>query len=312
MLKQIDDAHPGKVRVILRHFPLFPIYNKTFLASQAAEAAGAQGYFWEMAELLFDSQAAWHELSPQAFLEWLEENSLSLSLNHEQFMEDLNAGKYVAKIEQDFSSAFSAGLVATPTVFINGTLLQYASDLSVLEAAIRLELLEARKIAGYPPSVISSEANYFAHLHFNLGEVTLQLYTDSAPLAVNNFVFLTRQGWYDDNPVFRVIPGKLVELGDPSGTGLGDPGYYYQVETDPMLRFDRAGMVALSSSGPDTNSSRFFITLTPYPELDGSRTIFGRVIAGLEIFSRLQARDPLSDLLTPPEAILHSITIEEE
>jgi len=312
LLTEIEQMHPDEVRIFYRHFPLLPIHDKASLASQAAEAAGAQGYFWKMSAMLFERQPEWAQLSPQAFLEWLGENLEDLALNQDQLLQDLNEGVFASKIEQDFYSAISAGLVGTPTIFINGKLLQYAPTLSILEAALRLELLENQKWDDYPASMITLGVNYFAHLNFNLGEVVIQLFPDTAPLAVNSFVFLSRQGWYDNNPIFRVVPKVLVEMGDPSGTGLGDPGYHYPLEIDPALRFDQAGLVALSSSGPDTNGSQFFITLAPLPELNNTHTIIGRVIEGLEILTQLQARDALDDLLIPPEGILQSITIEEQ
>jgi cyclophilin family peptidyl-prolyl cis-trans isomerase len=172
--------------------------------------------------------------------------------------------------------------------------------------------MEASRQSNYPLNTLTEGKTYLAHLELNIGDVIIQLYSDPAPLAVNSFIYLANQGWYDNNPIFRVSPGRLVESGDPSGTGFGDQGYHFAVETDPALVFDKPGLVALSSSGPDTNGSRFFITLSALPELDGTRTIFGRVIEGLELLSNLEAREPMEELLTPPQAYIKKITIEEK
>ncbi|KPK89924.1 MAG: hypothetical protein AMJ88_16890 [Anaerolineae bacterium SM23_ 63] len=154
------------------------------------------------------------------------------------------------------------------------------------------------------------KTKYFARIELDIGEIILQLYPDQAPLAVNSFIFLAKEGWFDGNLFHRVVPEGFVESGDPTGTGFGEPGYHFADEITEALSFDEPGMVALSSSGPDTNGSQFFITLAPLPELNNSRTIFGRVIEGLDLLKSLRARQPLEDLLIPPEVVILSVTIE--
>ena len=128
---------------------------------------------------------------------------------------------------------------------------------------------------------------------------------------MNSFVFLAREGWYDGVGLFRIEPSALVESGDPSETGFGDAGYHLPDEIDPRWTFDEPGILALSSAGPGSGGSRFFITLTPLPLLTGSRTIFGRVVEGLELLSGLPGRDPTLDLLSPRAAVIRHIRIEE-
>ena len=311
VLLQLEERRPDEIRIVFRHFPLLPLHDKASLAGQAVEAAGSQGHFWEMVQLLFEHQSQWETLPPADFPKWLQSQLQDTELDQGHIIGALAEARYKTKMEQDFYSAISAGLAATPTLFLNDKILKWNPTLPVLEAAVRIELLEDQKWDHYPPTVITPSKDYYATLRFNLGEVKIQLYVDSAPLAVNSFVFLSREGWFENNPIFHVQPGVLVELGDPSGTGLGDPGYHYETEIDPTLIFDQPGLVALSSSGPATNASIFFITLTPLPELNGTRTIFGRVLEGLDLFMDLPSRDPLEDLLNPPEAILQSVTIEE-
>jgi len=151
---------------------------------------------------------------------------------------------------------------------------------------------------------------YTAILETEGGDVVIQLLPDSAPQAVNSFIMLAQQGWFDGMEIHRVEPGVLVETGDPTGTGFGDPGYHLPDEIDPRLTFDRPGMVALASAGPGTGGSRFFINLQPLEDLTGSRTIFGRVLDGLDLLESLQARDPANDLLSPGAAVIHRVRVE--
>jgi len=312
MLKELLALHPNDLQLVFRHFPLRVLHDKAYLAGQAAEAAGLQGHFWEMHDLLYERQMEWTSLSPEDFEEWLKSVLPEVGLDEDLFMEVIESGTFMDDMEAYFQAGVSYGLAGTPSIFINDFYFQLEPSLSLLEAYIRLELMEAKRQLDYPPYTLSEGKVYLAHLELNIGEVILQLYPDSAPLAVNNFIYLAKQGWYDDNPIFRVSPGRLVEAGDPSGTGFGDQGYHFPIETDPAFVFDQPGFVAVSSSGPNTNGSRFFITLTALPEFDGTRTIFGKVIEGLELLSNLEGREPMEDLLSTPQAIIKTITIEEK
>lgn len=112
-------------------------------------------------------------------------------------------------------------------------------------------------------------------------------------MAVNNFIFLARSGWYDGIPFHRAEPGFVIQTGDPSGTGYGNPGYYFTTEAAPGLTFDRPGLVGMSNTGADTNGSQFFITYAAQPELNGQFTIFGEVLSGLDVLASLSAGDLL-------------------
>ena len=109
----------------------------------------------------------------------------------------------------------------------------------------------------------------------------------------------------------RVIPGFAAQAGDPSGTGKGNPGYFFNNEISDLF-FDKPGIVGMANSGPDTNGSQFFITFAPAPHLDGSYTIFGRVLSGLDVAENLTPRDPDQGTLLPPGDKIISITIEEK
>ena len=310
MLAQLEERYPEDLRVIFRHFPLLQIHDKASLAGQAAEAAGAQGSFWAMHDQLFARFIEWVSLSPDDFQEWLINVSSDLGLDGQQFRNDLENRRYLQTMQDAFLGSIASGIPGTPYIFFNGLLFRLEPNLTNLEASIRLELLAEQQHRTYPPMSLEDGMLYSAYLHMQSGDVVIQLYPDFAPLAVNSFVFLAHAGWFDGNLFHRVIPGILVESGDPSATGFGGPGYNFETEIDDALTFDEAGMVALTSSGPGTNGSQFFITLTPLPEFNNSRTIFGRVIQGLDLLQGLNERQPIDDLLTPPEALIISVTIE--
>lgn len=138
----------------------------------------------------------------------------------------------------------------------------------------------------------------FAVIETSMGDITVQLLPDKAPKTVEHFIGLAtgKKQWrdpktgevhsnpfYDGLTVHRVVPGFLIQTGDPLGNGQGDVGSFVKDEIDPTLRYDRPGFVGMASFGPDTGSSQFFITLGPAPDLDGRHTLFGRVVAGLDV-----------------------------
>jgi cyclophilin family peptidyl-prolyl cis-trans isomerase len=287
------------------------IHDKASLAGQAAEAAGAQGAFWEMHDYLFEHYDEWYQLSPESFVSWLGTAVVDIDIDVDKFLSDVEGGVYESVMNDAFNAALSQGLSGTPSLFLNEFRFQLAPELPILEASIRLLLIDDLKYTGYPDTILEPDIDYLAHIQLNVGEVVIQLYPDSAPQAVNSFLFLANEGWFENNLIHRVIPELLIETGDPSGTGFGDPGYFYDVETDPTLTFATPGMVAITSSGPGTNGSRFFITLTELSELNESHTIFGRVVEGMDLLMTLSERDPLDDILLPAEAKIDRITIEE-
>jgi peptidyl-prolyl cis-trans isomerase-like 1 len=122
------------------------------------------------------------------------------------------------------------------------------------------------------------------------GTLTLELYGDHAPRTCNNFRTLCGRGYYDGTVFHRVIPGFMVQGGDPTGTGRGGSSIYgerFADEISPSLRHTGAGVLSMANAGPDTNGSQFFLTLAPTPWLDGRHTIFGRVKSGLSVLKRM-------------------------
>jgi cyclophilin family peptidyl-prolyl cis-trans isomerase len=304
------ELHPEEVLLVFRPYPLVTNHDKSSLAVQAAESAGAQGFFWEMHDLLFSRQADWLAMTPEAFSEWVVQASVEVGVDAVALREDLENGRYEERVDSAFSEAMASGIPGVPFLFVNGEDFRIPPSLSVLSASVRLESLRPRQYTSPPPMTIDPGAQYMGRLDTSRGAIDVQLYAESAPIAVNSFVNLAREGWFDRTYFHHVVPGILVEGGDPSGTGLGDPGYSFAMELDPLLDFGEPGMVALSAESPGINSGRFFITLSPQPSLDGSRTIIGRVVGGLAILEQLPARDPLRDLLSEPALTIDSASIE--
>lgn len=143
-----------------------------------------------------------------------------------------------------------------------------------------------------PPMKIELTKEYYATVIMaNGGEFVIQLYPDKAPITVNSFVFLSCKGFFDGVTFHRVLEGFMAQGGDPTGTGMGGPGYEF-VNEDSDLTFDKAGVVAMANAGRDTNGSQFFITFMATPHLNGGYTIFGQVIEGMEVVNAITLRDP--------------------
>ena len=142
------------------------------------------------------------------------------------------------------------------------------------------------------------------------GKLVIELYPDKAPITVNNFVFLANQGFYNGVTFHRVLEGFMAQAGDPTGTGSGGPGYEFQNESSDLV-FDRAGVVAMANSGPDTNGSQFFITFDAADWLNGGYTIFGQVVEGMEVVNGITLRDPSTNPTFTGD-VIESITITEQ
>ena len=149
-----------------------------------------------------------------------------------------------------------------------------------------------KQYAAAPPMLIDANKKYTATVKMAKGgEFVIELYADKAPITVNSFVFLAREGYFDGVTFHRVLDGFMAQGGDPTGTGRGGPGYEF-VNENSAGKFDKAGLVAMANAGRDTNSSQFFITFVPTPHLNGGYTIFGQVVSGMDVVNGLTRRDP--------------------
>jgi cyclophilin family peptidyl-prolyl cis-trans isomerase len=496
VLAQIQKEFPQDVKFVYHQFPLMmltqenrPFHDKAELASKAAEAAGAQGKFWEMHDLLYSSQGEWASLTPEQFRPQLDKYAATIGLDLPRFTADIASTAIAERVKAAFDKA--AGemqLQGTPTIYINDKPFPLSPSPETLRFAIRLTkeglfgvtppltidpaspytatidttkgkiivALDAAKAPqtvnsfrflaehgwydntplfvvtpkffiagepgstqGYPGYTVSPENNqvsevetgtvglypldqqgqyygamffitrdvltstdglpffgkviggldvlsaldlrespqaaqadmlksvtvegptvapqptptpkappqqwsaapamqidvnktYLATLRTVKGDIVIELLPKAAPLTVNNFVFLARQGFYNGTTFHRVIPGFMAQGGDPTGTGTGGPGYSFPDEVTSTLKFEGAGVVAMANAGPNTNSSQFFITYAAAPHLDGSYSIFGKVVKGMEVAEALAPRDPSMNPNAPAGDELISVTIEEK
>ncbi|RMG55711.1 MAG: peptidylprolyl isomerase [Acidobacteria bacterium] len=166
----------------------------------------------------------------------------------------------------------------------------------------------------------------YATIETNMGTFEFELFPDKAPKTVANFVELAegkkwwthpltrrrqKKRFYDGLTFHRVINGFIIQGGDPLGNGRGGPGYKFEDEIVPDLKFDRPGRVAMANSGPNTNGSQFFITLRALPKLNGKYTIFGQVVKGMNVVRRIARvpTDPRTDRPLKP-VIMRKVTIK--
>jgi peptidyl-prolyl cis-trans isomerase A (cyclophilin A) len=166
----------------------------------------------------------------------------------------------------------------------------------------------------------------YATFKTSMGDIVVHLFEDKAPKTVENFVGLATgtKEWTDSKtgakvkrPLYsgtvfhRVIPGFMIQGGDPLGNGTGGPGYRFADEFSPDLRHNKAGILSMANAGPNTNGSQFFITLGPTPHLDNRHSVFGEVVKGQEVVAAIAAtpRDPrdrpLKDVVLKEVVISH-------
>ena len=167
-----------------------------------------------------------------------------------------------------------------------------------------------------------------AIFHMEKGrKFTVELYPKEAPVTVNSFVFLAKQGFYDGVTFHRVIPGFMAQGGDPTGTGTGGPGYTFDNEPSELRRHDSSGVLSMANAGVrngrGTNGRQFFITFTATPHLDGynqdgtmkdihrdpCHTVFGKVIEGMDVVESISPRDPGQAII--PGDVIKTIEIIE-
>jgi cyclophilin family peptidyl-prolyl cis-trans isomerase len=166
------------------------------------------------------------------------------------------------------------------------------------------------------PELVAPPAGLYATLTTTLGPIVLRLFEKESPITVKNFIDLQlgRKAWKDPGsgamvtrPLYtgttfhRVIPGFMIQGGDPSGTGSGDAGFTIKDEFAASLKFDRPGLLAMANAGPNTGDCQFFITVAPTPHLNGHHTIFGEAIEGLDVVQYIAKtpRDAQDRPLTP-------------
>lgn len=172
-------------------------------------------------------------------------------------------------------------------------------------------MAEKKKRWSNPPEmIVDPKKVYKAIIHTENGDIKINLFVDKVPLTVNNFVFLSKEGFYNDTIFHRVIMNFMIQGGDPTGTGMGGPGYDFRDEFDDELQHNKPGILSMANAGPNTNGSQFFITHVPTPWLDGKHSVFGEVEDGMDVVYSIPQRDPSHPEY--PGVKIESIDIVEE
>lgn len=169
----------------------------------------------------------------------------------------------------------------------------------------------AKQYSAPPAMSIDPSKSYTATIDTSEGPISVEFYPSDAPNHVNSFIFLAREGFYDGVIFHRVIPGFMIQGGDPNGTGMGGPGYQLKAEFNKR-KHTRGVLSAARSSSPNSAGSQFFIMHDDSPHLDGQYTAFGKVTSGIEVVDKIvnQPRDRNDRPHNPPK--INKITIEEK
>ena len=150
-----------------------------------------------------------------------------------------------------------------------------------------------------------------ANFQTSMGNFRIELYSDLAPKTVENFVSLAKKNFYDGVIFHRVIDKFMIQGGDPTGTGMGGPGYKIPDEFGEGLKHNAKGILSMANAGPNTGGSQFFITLVPTPWLDGHHAIFGHVIEGMDVVEKIGHTKTNRQDRPVKDVVIQTITIEE-
>jgi peptidyl-prolyl cis-trans isomerase B (cyclophilin B) len=154
----------------------------------------------------------------------------------------------------------------------------------------------SKQFAAPPPLTIETARKHTAHIDTSRGVIVCELFAKDAPVTVNNFLFLAREGFYDGTTFHRVIADFMIQGGDPTGTGRGGPGYQFGDEVKGNPRKHTVGALSMANAGPNTNGSQFFITHVVCDWLDGKHTVFGQVVSGQEVVNAMQQGDRINSV----------------
>jgi len=310
----LRERYGDQLRFVYRHLPLTGIHDKAIITAEAAEAAAAQGKFWEMHDKLYETQQEWSGLSEEEMPDKLAEYADELELDIEQFETALNEQTYREEILADYEAYQEYGQMATPTYVINKIFYptRQFGGFGRLEAFIALVMMQDQMYDSPPPQVIDAGKDYAATIQTTQGDIKVDLFEEMVPTNVNSFAFLAQDGWYDGLDFFFVDHEQVALSGDPTNSGgaLPYPGYTCEDETTSDLSFDEAGLLALYTPAPNQNSSSFFITYAPQPDFTGNFTIIGRVVEGMDVAESLTERQPGAD--QPEPDTIETILIEEQ
>ena len=302
ILQTLLDENPT-VRLVYRHFPL-DFHQHAYITAEAAEAAGAQGKFWEMHNLLFDQAAEWSVLSEVEVRSLMSVYAEKLDLDIEAFDAALDNGTYTEKIQAQYEESLEVGLPGTPSFLFDNVL--FPSDIGLSSQGMKsfMEILQNKDEIFFdapPELIVTADDTYEAVISTSKGDLRVNLLPESAPTMVNSFVFLANEQWYDGSEFFFVRDNFVAVTGDPTNSTVGYPGYYCAGEEQGT--FDRAGLVGMLSNG------QFFITLgSDALQLDGQFALIGQVVEGLAVLDELN-RVVVGDPAAPVPDVLKSVEI---
>jgi peptidyl-prolyl cis-trans isomerase B (cyclophilin B) len=154
----------------------------------------------------------------------------------------------------------------------------------------------SKQYAAPPPMSIDQNKSYTATFVTSRGDIVCDLFPKDAPNTVNNFVFLAREGFYDNTTFHRVISDFMIQGGDPTATGRGGPGYKFEDELKNNPRKHQVGSLSMANAGPNTNGSQFFITHIATDWLNGKHTVFGQVRSGQDVVNSVKQGDTLKNV----------------
>ena len=176
------------------------------------------------------------------------------------------------------------------------------------------DVLNINKVYDSMPEMnIDFSNKYTAVIKTSMGDMSIEFFTEDAPMTVNNFINLSRDGYYDNVIFHRVISGFMIQGGDPSGTGHGEmgkyPGYKFEDELNNQRSYDK-GILAMANAGPDTNGSQFFIMHVNYP-LPYQYTIFGFVTDGLEVIDKIASVETGDGDKPVNDVVIETVEVKE-
>lgn len=310
VLEDVVKTFPSDVNLVYRHLPLTSLHPMAMIAAAATEAAAKQGKYFELVKYLYEHQNEWSGLTSEAeFVEWVTSKLVYLDINPDVFAEDVKDQSVYDAIYNETQAHYAEGLTFTPLMVMGGKVFSGYQDL--------LNLISVQSYNGYtscPEWVIVDGVDYGAVIKTSFGDVVVDLLEDQAPLAVNNFVFLAKAGYYNNTYFHRVVESAIAQAGDPSNSSYLGPGFTFPDENLASSDYAQPGMVGLANAGnANTNGSQFFITLKPYEGLTGRYTLFGTTDqAGLDILALLTPFVSTWGQTPPAENAILTITITEK
>ena len=256
-LIEYQREHCDDVRLVYRHFPL-SFHEKAVPAALAANAAGYQGMFFEAEEFLFERQAEWSVLeNNDVFTEWLiREFSKFSDLDFDLWYLAFSDSDNEAAVRKMYSQVIKAGIVSgTPTVFLNYIDSNYMFDEASLDSFIEKIRMNEYRASECPDVVIEEGRSYTAVLETDAGDIHIELFPDTAPNAVNSFIYQAASGLYDGLELRSGYDGFEIMVGN-----MGNPGYSFDTEFADSRLFDGPGYMGISLFSDELTSGQVFIT----------------------------------------------------